>query len=296
VRKSVKWLLLALLAIPLAVGFVFFVLGSFSSYSDLSLLPGRKIGLVRVEEVIYNSDKFVGQLRSFYKDKSIVGVIVRINSPGGGVSASQDIFREILRYKTGGKPLVVSMQSVAASGGYYIACPARKIFATPGTITGSIGVIFEIPHFYNLLNKLGIHIETIKAGKFKDIGSPQREMTPEERAFLQNVLDDTHRQFIDDVCTARPAHCDSIRAVADGRIFTGRQAIKIGLIDTLGSYEDALDYLKKITDVPEQSNVIEIKEKVPFLKSLLSENADDAFSFFQRVFHRGGIYYLYNQM
>ena len=238
-------------------------------------LPGapgsfKKIGLVRIEGVLDRSHAIVNQLRSFRTDQSIAGVLVRVDSPGGATAPSQEIFHEILQYQKQKKPLVVSMGNVAASGGYYISCPAQKIFANPGTITGSIGVILSIPLIQELTKKIGIEMRILKAGKFKDIGNIHRSMSTQERVQLQSLIDDTHDQFIDDVSMTRNIPRDSVVKLADGRIFTGRQALAVGLIDTLGGYEDALGYLRQSTGV-QRTRVVERKESTSVFREWLVE-------------------------
>jgi protease IV len=192
-----KTILILLLCAPVMIGLALIALENSHSVRNpvFAEMQSKKIGLVRIVDIIYSSENYVWQLEELRKDKSIGGVLLRIESPGGAVAPSQEIYKEILRYRQDDKPLVVSMGNVAASGGYYIACPAMKIFANPGTLTGSIGVIFRFPQYYKLLDKVGIKMETIKAGRNKDIGSPHREMTKEERTLLQGLIDDTHEQF-----------------------------------------------------------------------------------------------------
>lgn len=253
---------------------------------------GKKIGLVRVFDIIYSSESYVKQLQELRKDNSIAGVILRINSPGGAVAPSQEIYEEVMRYKEGHKPLVVSMGNVAASGGYYIASPATKIFANPGTITGSIGVIFQFPHYYKLLDKIGIKMTTIKAGDYKDIGNPNRDMSEKEKVFLQKLLDDTHEQFIEDVSLARDMDKEELRKIADGRIFTGQQAVEVGLIDSLGGYSAALSYLKKSLKLPEKTKTIEKKKYPGLFREILTKGLIKHIPFINNSTMPAGIYFL----
>lgn len=231
----------------------------------------KKIGLVKVESTIMSSYETVRQLRSFLDDNTIAGVLLRVDSPGGAVAPSQEIFTEVMRFKKKKKQLVVSMGSMAASGGYYISSPAAKIFADPGTFTGSIGVIISTPQYNELGKKLGIEMRVMKAGKFKDMLSPYRNVTEGESNLVQSLLDDTHEQFISDVAAGRDLPYDTIKAVADGRVFTGRQALQKKLVDTLGGYEDALHYLKSSVGLPQKAKVVERRERLDLFSEWLSE-------------------------
>src|SRR3990170_3595593 len=201
------------------------------------------------------------------RDKlALVGIVLRIDSPGGAVGPSQEIYREVLK-TTEGKKVVASMGGLAASGGYYIASAANRIFANPGTITGSIGVIMAFSNFEELMKKLGLKTTVIKSGKFKDVGSPVRELTEEERKILQNVSDDIHGQFIEAVAKGRNLKIESVKELADGRIFSGRQAKESGLIDELGTLEDAISYATKLAGIKDKAKIVqERKEKNLFLR------------------------------
>jgi protease-4 len=231
----------------------------------------KRLGLVRVNGVISDSYDIVKQLRSFRRDNSIAGILLHVDSPGGAVAPSQEIYSELLNFKKEAKPIVVSMGNLAASGGYYVACPADKIFANPGTITGSIGVIMTVPLYKELAEKIGVQMRVYKAGKFKDIASPYRQMNQKEDQLMQAMLDDTHNQFIDDVADARKMNRDSLALIADGRIFTGRQALSVQLVDTLGGYEDALQYLRQYTGLGQNARVIERRERFSIIREWLVE-------------------------
>jgi protease-4 len=256
-------------------------------------IQNRKIGLVRISDVIYSSENYVWQLKELRKDKTISGVLLRIESPGGAVSPSQEIYREVLRFREENKPLVVSMGNVAASGGYYIACPAFKIFANPGTITGSIGVIFRFPQYYELLEKIGVKFETIKAGKYKDVGTPNREMSKPEREIIQKLIDDTHEQFISDILKGRKFDEDSLRSIADGSIYTGQQALKLNLVDSLGGFEEAASYLKKYLGLPEKAGFVEKRPHEAFWSDVLIEGAIRRIPVLNSFRQPTGVYYLF---
>lgn len=195
---------------------------------------------------IGSSDSAKKKLRKALKNKNVKAVLLRINSPGGAVAASQELADAVTELRKAGKPVVASMGDVAASGGYYVACAADKIFASPGTMTGSIGVIMNLLNLQGIEQKIGIQPEVVKSGLFKDIGSPHRAMTPEEKVLLQNIILDSYDQFVAAVASGRKMDEQKVRKLADGRIYTGRQALKSGLIDELGGYEDALKATQKL--------------------------------------------------
>jgi protease-4 len=204
------------------------------------------------------------------------------------------MYRAVQRFSTSGKPVIASMDNVAASGAYYLCSACDRIFANPGTITGSIGVRMRLSRMHRLFDKVGVEFETLKAGEYKDAGSPYREMTPEERRYLQEVLDDIHAQFIEDVGAARSMGVDSLRGLAEGQIFTGRQALACGLIDTLGGYEDALAYARETAGLPADARVLEKHSKRPLWWQLLSGRLGGMAGAVDRVLYPGGIYYLYD--
>ncbi|MBU4320953.1 MAG: signal peptide peptidase SppA, partial [Nitrospinae bacterium] len=183
-----------------------------------------------------------------------------VDSPGGAVAPSQEIYEEVKK-ATLKKKVIVSMGSVAASGGYYISAPADRIIANPGTLTGSIGVIMEIPNIEGLMNKIGVKTEVIKSGRYKDIASAFRKMGKEERLILQGVLDDVHEQFIKAVSDGRKIPFDEVKKIADGRIFTGRQAMEARLVDELGTLEDAIAAAGRLAGIKGEPEVVTKKEK-----------------------------------
>jgi protease-4 len=231
---------------------------------------GDKVALIRVEGAIIDSKDTVDQIKDFVKDPSTKAIVLRIDSPGGAVAPSQEIYEEV-RKAISKKKIVVSMGSVAASGGYYIASPASRIFANPGTLTGSIGVIMEIPNFEGLMNKLGIKTEVVKAGRHKDIASIFRGMKKEDREILQGVLDNVHEQFINAVASGRKMLPEDVKKIADGRVFTGEQALKAGLVDELGDLEDAVKAAGKLSGIKGEPVVVTRKEKFSFFNLLRDE-------------------------
>ncbi|MFI5295692.1 MAG: signal peptide peptidase SppA [Thermodesulfovibrionales bacterium] len=248
-----------------------------------------KVALVRIEGPILDSKNAVEEIKEFGKDSSIKAIILRIDSPGGAVAPSQEIYSEVKK-AAAKKAVVVSMGSIAASGGYYIACPATRIIANPGTLTGSIGVIMEIPNIEGLLTKIGVKTEVIKAGKNKDIGSAFREMKPEERELLQGVMDNVHEQFIKAVAEGRKLKIEDVRAFADGRIFTGEQAVEKGLVNELGTLEDATKIAAKLGGIKEEPEVVIKKDKVSFFELLRNNFPKEILD----VFPSAKIKYLYS--
>lgn len=201
---------------------------------------GPRIGVVELSGTIMDSKDLVGQLHELRKDNTIKAIVLRIDSPGGAVAPSQEIYRAVLRAKKD-KKVVCSMGTLAASGGYYVAAACDKIYASPGTITGSIGVISEFPHVQGLMALARVEVDTIKSGAMKDSGSPLRPMTDHERKFFQAFVDGVYEQFLDDVSVARKIPKETLRSLADGRILTGKEALAHKLIDELGNLEDAIE-------------------------------------------------------
>lgn len=212
-----------------------------SRQADFSLVSlGDKVALVEINGVINRSEDIVRQLKKYSDDSSVPAIVLRINSPGGGVAPAQEIFNQVLKVRENGTYVVVSLSSVAASGGYYIACAGDSILANPGTITGSIGVILSFLTFEGLMDKVGVEMEVIKSGEMKDVGSFSREMTQKEREMLQNALNDVYNQFVMAVSQARNMDIEQVEELADGSIYTGNQALELGLVDKLGGLEDAI--------------------------------------------------------
>ena len=228
---------------------------------------GERIALVRVEGPILDSKDVIDELKGHVKDPSIKAIVLRIDSPGGAVAPSQEIYEEI-RKAVAKKKIVVSMGSVAASGGYYIAAPATRIVANPGTLTGSIGVIMEIPNVEGLMNKIGVKTEVIKSGRHKDIASVFRGIKKEEREILQGVLDNVHEQFIKAVAEGRKMLIEDVKRIADGRVFTGEQALKAGLVDEIGNLEDAIKAAAKLTGIKGEPSVVSKEERFSLIHIL----------------------------
>lgn len=249
---------LGLLLIAACGIFIFFIVSLFFGLSNdgFDLHTGKRLGLVEIEGVILDSKRAVEQLERFEDDASIAAVILRINSPGGGVAASQEIYEAAKRVRANGKFVIASMGSVAASGGYYIACAADTIMANPGTTTGSIGVIMEMMNATELLNKIGVRFDVIKSGRYKDSGSPFRPMTEEDRKYFQRYVDDAYEQFVGVVAAERDLEKSEVLKLADGRVFTGQQALEMGLIDLTGTYQEALALAADVTNIEGRPHVV----------------------------------------
>jgi protease-4 len=201
---------------------------------------GARVALVRVQGVLAGGRLVLDELDTMSSTPGIRALVLRVDSPGGGASASQEIYEKVVEIRDTGLPVIVSMGSVAASGGYYVACPADSILANPASITGSIGVRMSFTNLEELFAKIGVDFETVKSGEFKDTGAWDRPLTPEERELLQGTVDDIHNQFVETIALERDMPIDEVRAIADGRIFSGRQALDAGLIDALGTLDDAI--------------------------------------------------------
>jgi len=240
---------------------------------------GEKVAIVRIEGPIVDSKTAIEEIRDHAKNQSIRAIVLRVDSPGGAVAPSQEIYEEV-RKAVLKKKVVVSMGSLAASGGYYISAPASRILANPGTLTGSIGVIMEIPNIEGLMGKIGVKTEVIKSGRHKDIASMFRGIGKEERVILQDVLDDVHEQFIKAVAEGRKMSQEDVTRLADGRIFTGRQAVAVGLVDELGNLEDAVRVAAKLAGIKGEPDIVDKKEKtsvIDFLRGKLPEELSDLF-------------------
>lgn len=234
-RKKKAWI--GILSVIVLVIIIFLIVEHLQGPS------GDRIGVVEIEGVISGSKEVMDDIVDFKDDASIKGVILRINSPGGGVGPTQEIYREVVKLKEK-KKVYVSMGTTCASGGYYIASAGQKLYANPSTITGSIGVIMELMNVEDVLKKIGLKSNTIKAGEYKDTGSPFRPMTPEERAYMDGIVTNIYDQFTKDVATGRKMNVETVKKLAEGRIYTGTMAKDVGLVDAIGNFYDTVDAMK----------------------------------------------------
>ena len=264
--KSSKWFIaiLAFLAL-LVIGFIFFVLALVNVSPDrtetVTTGSGEEIAVVDLKGVITSSDDVVRQLKKYRRSHSIKAILLHVDSPGGGVVASQEMYQEVKKTRDGGTPVIVSMGSLAASGGYYVSCAGTRLVANPGTLTGSIGVISEFLQLHDALGKLGVDVKTIKSGKMKDAGSPTKNMTAEEEKVFQDLMDDVHTQFITVVEKERGLSHQKVVTLADGRVFTGEQAVGLGLVDTLGTFEDAIRIAADIAGIRGEPALVREKKR-----------------------------------
>jgi protease-4 len=259
------------LTVLLVLGGFFALLLIISRMDDIPLARGEKVAVIPVNGLISDSESTIEQLKRFVKDDSIKAIVLRINSPGGGVAPSQEIYEEVKKARAK-KPVIASMGALAASGGYYIACAAQRVYANPGTITGSIGVIMPFMNVKDLVEKIGLKGMTVKSGAFKDMGSPLRDMTPREQELLQGVVDNVHLQFVNAVAEGRNLDRNDVLRIADGRIFTGEQAKELGLVDVLGNLEDAISDAGRLGKISGEPKVVTPpKKKISFLELLREE-------------------------
>jgi protease-4 len=231
---------------------------------------GPQVAIVEVEGMILDVQDVVRDLKRHRDDPLVRAVVIRINSPGGVVGPTQEIHQALLRLREAGKPVVASLGAVAASGGYYIAVAADQVFANPGTLTGSIGVIMQLATFGELMKKVGVGYVVVKAGQFKDIGNPSRPMTEEEQRILHGLLDDIHGQFIQAVARGRNLSEADVRRFADGRVFSGVQAQSLRMVDQLGSLEDAVNQAAVLAGLPVPPRVIPPRRKLSLFDLLRS--------------------------
>ena len=230
---------------------------------------GDKLALIEINGTITSSKDVIEEIQRYKDDDSVKAILLRIDSPGGAVAPAQEIHRELSKVQ---KKIIVSMGSVAASGGYYIACTADRIFANPGTLTGSIGVIMNFPKLEGLTKKIGIDREVVKSGAYKDSGSIYRSLTPEEKQLFQGMVDDVYNQFVDVVFEGRK-HTnltrEQIKSIADGRAMSGRQALQYKLVDEIGDLEDAVNYTAKISEIKGKPRIIKKRPKVTLFERLV---------------------------
>ncbi|HDK26033.1 MAG TPA: signal peptide peptidase SppA [Candidatus Atribacteria bacterium] len=234
-----------------------------------SLRP--KIGVVKIQGGIYSSEKYVNWIKKLKENSQVKGILLVVNSPGGGVVASDEIYNALMDFKKTGRPLVAYFGSIAASGGYYVGCAADVIVSNPNTITGSIGVIAEFPVVKNLLKKIGVDFIVIKSRDKKDLGSPWREMTREEKKIIKSLIDETYKNFLKIVSESRNIPMDSLYKIADGRIFSGRQALKYGLVDTLGTIDTAIEILKQKAKIKGKPVLVEPRKRFSLLSLITGE-------------------------
>jgi protease-4 len=247
----------------------------FMGKDKMALVSKEKVGVVEIKGLITDSRAALKQLDRFKEDPAIKAIVVRINSPGGAVGPSQEILREIEKVRQK-KKIVASLGTVAASGGYYIACGADLIMANRGTATGSIGVIMQFTNAEALTKKIGLDFFTLKSGRYKDVGSPFRSMTPEEREYMQHLLDNIYQQFLSDVARNRKIPLEKLKSLAEGKVYTGEEAKQIGLVDEFGNLPDAIDKAGRLGGIKGKVEAVyPEKEGYSLLRLLLGNEAEE---------------------
>jgi len=245
---------------------------------EAPVVSSDKVALIKIEGVILDSTDVIEQLKKYSKNSSIKAIVLRIDSPGGAVVPSQEIYEEVRKLKARtGQKVITSMGTVAASGGYYIAAASDRIVANPGTLTGSIGVIMEFASAEELMNKIGVKSEVIKSGDKKDVGNFMRTMKPEEKEYLQKVIMDVYDQFVEAVSQGRKMKKEDVIPIADGGVFTGRQAKAIGLVDELGDLEDAVRLAGKMANIPGEPKVVTEEKKYGLWDILKGKDINNLF-------------------
>jgi protease-4 len=263
----------ALVAVGVGVGILALFLGTIwvlMAVVSEDGLPtgGAKVAVVEIEGIIVDGTAAIRELREHADNTSIKAIVLRVNSPGGVVAPTQEIFAAIQRARKAGKPVVATLGAVAASGGYYVATAADRIYANPGTLTGSIGVVMQMANIEGLLKKVGVEYVVVKAGSYKDVGNFARTMSPEERKMLQALLDDVYSQFVDAVSEGRGLERSEVLAFAEGRIYSGQQALALKMVDEMGGFEDAVEAAGKLANISGRPKLVYPRKRFSF-KDLL---------------------------
>ena len=292
--KTTKWILGIAVAFFIFFGFFALTMLSwmFSDPEEETISPGgEKIAMIELIEPIMSSESTVQQFKKYRENRSVKAIVFRVESPGGGVAASQEIYEEVKKTRDSGKPVVVSMGSVAASGGYYVSCGASRIVANPGTLTGSIGVIFQFLQVTDLMKKIGVDQATFKSGKLKDAGSPFRKTNTDDEKYFDGLIADVYDQFVNVVSTERKLDVKYVKRFADGRVFTGRQAKEYGFIDTLGTFEDAVAIAAKLGGIEGKPRIVKEYRRKTFLERMLGEAVTDVAKLRDEFLHQPIIQY-----
>ena len=289
--KSTKWFLailgiLAVIVIGFAVMMIYLISDSGEGVETVSIGSGDKIAIVEIKGVINSSEDIVRQIKKYREQHGVMAILVRMDTPGGGVVAGQEIYEELRKTRESGKPVVVSMGSLAASAGYYIACGSSRIVANRGTLTGSIGVISEFLQLEDLLGKIGVGVKTIKSGRLKDIGSPTRKMTEAEEKYYQNLINEVYLQFVGVVERERDLDHEDVLAIADGRVFTGEKAVELGLVDTIGTYEDAVEIAAGLAGIRGKPALVRERKRSGLLDGITGKVAESLTSLKQDLIER----------
>jgi protease-4 len=273
--KTTSWIILFVGIVFIAAAIAFFIVltagGLLPEGRRGGLSLGKKVGLIEITGTIIEPTEYVDQITDFGDDSSIQALVVRVESPGGGVAASQEIYEALREVRDSGTPVVISMGGIAASGGYYVACGADSILANPGTLTGSIGVIMNFPMAQELLRKVGLEWEVLKTGEFKDTGSFARPMTDRERELLEEILFDVYDQFVSVVSKERGMTREEVEEIANGSVYTGRQALELGLVDRLGGLRDAVNLAAEMGGISGKPTVVKPRKDLWTVWDLIEE-------------------------
>jgi|WetSurMetagenome_2_1015567.scaffolds.fasta_scaffold19598_4 protease IV len=274
--------LILLVGIFVGIAFIFFAktistTGDKRFQYEVTNGGNGKIAIVELNFTIISSEPIVRQFKKYREDKSIKAIILRINSPGGGVAASQEMYEAIKKTRDSGKPVIISIGSVGASGAYMAACGGTYIISNEGSVVGSIGVIAQYYTMKELADKLGIKENTIKSGKLKDAGNPLRDANSDDLAYFQDIINDDFQQFLEIVSKERKIEMDSLKLIANGRVFTGRQSLKLKLIDTVGTYEDAIDIACKYANIKGEPTIVREKQKYNILEMFVENLSNIGF-------------------
>ena len=270
-RRRLTILAAAVLVYLGVAGLFVISVGGLSRGEGGPALFGPRVAIVELEGVILEVDDIVRELKMYRDNPTVRALVLRINSPGGVVAPTQELHDAVMRLRQAGKPVVASLGSVAASGGYYVAVACDQIYANPGTLTGSIGVIMQLANFEQLMKKVGVDYIVVKAGQFKDIGNVGRAMTPDERRVMQALLDDVHGQFIGAVAAGRKLPREDVVRFADGRVFSGTQAKDLRMVDALGGLEDAVLAAAKLAGIPTPPSVIQPRRRFSIIDLLRNQ-------------------------
>jgi protease IV len=282
VRRRLTLVAAAFLVFLAVAGLFVIVVGGARGGEGGPSLFGPRVAIVELEGIIVDVDDIVRELKADRENPTVRAVVMRINSPGGVVGPTQELHDAVLRLRKAGKPVVASLGAVAASGGYYVAVACDQIYANPGTLTGSIGVIMQMANVEQLMKKVGVDYVVVKAGQYKDIGNVGRSMTPEERRVLQTLLDDVHGQFIAAVAEGRKLDRGEVARFADGRVFSGLQAKDLKMVDALGGLEDAVLAAGKLAGLPSPPSVIQPRRHFSIMDLLRSQFGGSAAAAFLR--------------
>jgi protease IV len=289
--KSTKWFLIILGILSVVViGFgalLLYVVGDLSDETEtVASGTGGKIAVIELKGEISSSENIVRQLKKYREERGVKAILLRVDSPGGAVVPSQEMYEEVRKTREGGKPVVVSMGSLAASGGYYVSCGASIIVANRGTLTGSIGVVSQFLQLENLMGKIGVDMKTVKSGKLKDAGSYSRKMTEADEKYFQGLIDEVYQQFVSVVEAERNLSHAEVLAIADGRVFTGEKAVEIGLADTIGTYEDAISIAADMGGIQGRPTIVRERKRRSVLDGLAGDVVDGLTSIKQELLEK----------